>query len=94
MFDHSNGSFRDVPKTGVIYVMSKAHEPGFSYQDNSWATGPGAPETGAGEESVLNADFVDAGNSEYSLLRVRRLRQQVAELYNNRFRQGQKSQYT
>jgi hypothetical protein len=39
--------FRRVPRTGVIYVMSRAGDRGFSYDNSAWANlGQGAPETG------------------------------------------------
>ena len=39
--------FRDVPRTGVIYVMHRATELGLSYDAPDWANlGQGAPETG------------------------------------------------
>lgn len=93
-----NSSFRSVPKTGVIYVMSKAQELGFSYQDSSWVNlGQGAPETGTiGDEgSRLEQISVSIENSEYSpVAGNQKLREQVARLYNQRYRQGKKSQYT
>lgn len=94
----SSSSFREVPKTGVIYVMSRAQDLGFSYQDEDWVNlGQGAPETGiiSKENSRLEEVSVDAGNSEYSpVAGCKELRKQVADLYNHRFRKNKKSKYS
>ena len=40
-------NYKEVPKTGVIFVMEKASEMGFSYGNQEWSNlGQGAPETG------------------------------------------------
>ena len=53
--------FRKVPKTGVIYVMTKATELGFKKERHLWANlGQGAPETGPLEgapERITNISF-------------------------------------
>ncbi|SMF32425.1 pyridoxal phosphate-dependent aminotransferase [Pseudobacteriovorax antillogorgiicola] len=91
-------SFRSVPKTGVIYVMSRAEELGFSYQDPDWVNlGQGAPETGDIGAAIprLESIMVNIENSEYSpVAGNRELRTQVAKLYNERYRKGCSSQYT
>lgn len=90
--------FRSVPRTGVIFVMSRAQAEGFGYGDPDWSNlGQGAPETGpiAGELSRLNEIVVDPKMSEYSpVAGDEELRQRVADLYNSRYRQGLSSQYT
>lgn len=62
-------AFRDVPNTGVIYVMSRAQSRGFAYGSSEWSNlGQGAPETGllqAGE-SRLHSIVIDPSCSEYS----------------------------
>lgn len=91
-------SFRDVPNTGVIYVMTKAQEAGFSYGAKDWANlGQGAPETGAlaKGELRLSSIAVDSQSSEYGpVAGLKELRQAVADLYNQRYRQGLSSQYS
>lgn len=91
-------SFREVPNTGVIYVMSKAQGQGFSYGSADWANlGQGAPETGPldGDHARLVSVAIDPACSEYSPVAGNRdLRQAVAELYNARYRRGMPSQYT
>ena len=78
MSRYLNSIFRDVPRTGFIYVMSRAQELVFSYQDPMWVNlGQGAPETGTidGQLSRLDQINVNPINSEYSpVAGFRRLR--------------------
>ncbi len=94
----SFNSFRSVPKTGVIYVMARAEELGFSYPDQDWINlGQGAPETGRflGDFDRISQIAVDVSSSEYSPVAGNRLlREQVAQLYNQRYRKNKKSQYS
>ncbi len=91
-------SFREVPNTGVIYVMSRAQKQGFTYGSSEWANlGQGAPETGYLHEgeSRLKSIVIDPSCSEYSpVAGATELRQAVADLYNARYRKGLSSQYT
>lgn len=91
-------SFREVPNTGVIYVMSRAQKQGFAYGSQEWANlGQGAPETGYLQEGEarLKSILIDPNCSEYSpVAGATELRQAVADLYNARYRKGMKSQYT
>ena len=91
-------SFRDVPNTGVIYVMNRAQKQGFAYGSKEWANlGQGAPETGilSPGETRLNSIVIDPSCSEYSpVAGAKDLRQAVADLYNERYRRGLGSQYT
>jgi hypothetical protein len=97
-FNSNELGFRKIPRTGVIYVMTKAQQAGFRYGDPEWSNlGQGAPETGAipGERERLSTMAVDPRSSEYSpVVGDRELREKVAELYNSRYRQGRKSRYT
>ena len=90
--------FRPVPKTGVIYVTSKAEELGFSSQNSQWANlGQGAPETDVLAGDVQSVPFIDinAITNEYApVAGLPALRQKVADLYNSRYRAGKASQYT
>ena len=90
--------FRRVPKTGVIYVMSRAREQGFEYHDPLWANlGQGAPETGnlPGAPPRVESIIIDPANHEYGpVIGQFAVRQAVAELYNHLYRQGKRSQYT
>ncbi|RZA12595.1 MAG: pyridoxal phosphate-dependent aminotransferase, partial [Proteobacteria bacterium] len=91
-------SFREVPNTGVIYVMSRAQKQGFTYGSADWANlGQGAPETGYLHEGEarLKSIVIDPSCSEYSpVAGATELRQAVADLYNARYRKGMSSQYT
>ena len=90
--------FRAVPKTGVIYVMSKASERGFTYGHKDWANlGQGAPECGALPNSHQRMTHIslNEGISEYSpVAGLWELRESVASLYNNRYRRGMPSKYS
>jgi N-succinyldiaminopimelate aminotransferase len=91
-------TFRDVPRTGVIYVMTEAARLGFSYGNEEWANlGQGAPETGplTGAPERITSIPVDARHHEYAPVPgLGDLRAAVAELYNRRYRVGMRSQYT
>lgn len=91
-------AFRQVPRTGVIYVMSEAARHGYQPDDPSWANlGQGAPETGPipdGPARVSRVD-IDEHDCEYApVVGIPELRDAVANLYNQRYRQGMRSQYT
>ncbi len=90
--------FRRVPRTGVIYVMGKASERGFHYDNMQWANlGQGAPETGAipGAPPRIDTVRMSPSNHEYGpVMGQVELRQKVADLYNELYRQGKRSQYT
>lgn len=91
-------SFRSVPHTGVIYVMEQATSKGFQYGDAEWANlGQGAPEAGAltMAPSRVESLALNESSSEYApVAGLRELREAVAKLYNDRYRQGKSSQYT
>jgi aspartate/methionine/tyrosine aminotransferase len=90
--------FRPVPRTGVIYVMHKATQLGFSYEDDEWANlGQGSPETGSIPEAPARIDSVtiDASYHQYSpIVGNMALREGVADFYNYIYRRGKKSKYT
>jgi N-succinyldiaminopimelate aminotransferase len=91
-------SFRPVPKTGVIYVTSEAYARGWRSGDPNWANlGQGSPETGPLEGAPERIASVAITHKEHSYAPVSgllELRQAVADLYNHRYRQGKRSQYT
>lgn len=90
--------FRKVHQTGVIYVMQKASEKGFQYGDPAWVNlGQGAPETGFLEGALPRIETLNMDSSlyEYSpVAGLKELRQKVADMYNDLYRQGQTSKYT
>merc|ERR1712137_80441 len=90
--------FREVTQTGVIYVMARARELGFSYENPEWANfGQGAPETGdlpGQPERHFEAHFNPFNNEYGPVAGITALRQKVADLYNIRYREGKESKYT
>lgn len=90
--------FRKVPQTGVIYVMHKASEKGFQYEDSTWVNlGQGAPETGFldGASPRVETLNIDSSLYEYSpVAGIKELRQKIADMYNVLYRKDRKSQYT
>lgn len=93
----SLASFRSVPRTGVIYVMSEAAQRGFSYGHPDWCNlGQGAPEAGPlpGSAPRIEHIAVDAAMCEYApVAGLPELREAVADLYNRRYRRGMGSRY-
>jgi len=96
--DQSPSTFRPVPRTGVIYVMTQAAQRGFHYGHPDWANlGQGAPETGpldGAPDRVTRIDLDEATHEYAPVGGMLELREAVAALYNERYRKGMKSQYT
>ena len=90
--------FREVPRTGVIYVMHRATQCGFTYEHPEWANlGQGAPETGSLPDAPPRIEqlTINPNHQEYGpVVGQVALRQKVADLYNFLYRQGKRSQYT
>ncbi len=91
-------AFRDVPKTGVIYVTSEATKLGFSSTAPDWCNlGQGQPETGElpGAPERIHDITIAADDQEYApVAGLGELREAVAALYNRLYRKGLASQYT
>ncbi len=91
-------AFRDVPKTGVIFVMSQAGARGWTGADESWTNfGQGMPEAGdiPGAPERIKAIDVDTADHEYApVAGIPELREAVADHYNRLYRVGKSSQYT
>lgn len=91
-------SFRPVPRTGVIFVMTEAAERGFHYGHPDWANlGQGAPETGPlpGAPERVTTIHCDDAQAEYAPVGgLLELREAVADLYNARYRKGMPSRYS
>jgi aspartate/methionine/tyrosine aminotransferase len=91
-------AFRDVPKTGVIFVTSEATKLGFSTTDPDWCNlGQGMPETGdlPGAPARIHEVTIAADDQEYApVAGLWELREAVAALYNRLYRKGMASQYT
>lgn len=85
--------------TGVIYCSDRAMANGFSYaSSHDWANlGQGAPEVGPIPDGPPRLDTVSmpVDSLEYApTTGVKALREAVANLYNQTYRQGKASQYT
>ncbi len=91
-------SFRQVPRTGVIFVTTEATRLGFSPKNPDWCNlGQGQPETGAlpGAPERLAAVAIDPDDQEYApVAGLMELREAIATLYNRLYRKGLPSQYT
>lgn len=90
--------FRHVPRTGVIYVMHRAREQGYTAEHPEWANlGQGAPETGAieGAPPRIEQITINPASHEYGPITGQiPLRQKVADMYNWLYRQDKASKYT
>ena len=91
----SFAGFRSVPRTGVIYVMNRAQQLGFSYENPEWANlGQGAPEAGElpGAPPRVTQVTMDALTQEYApVAGLKTLRERVASFYNAVYRQQKTS---
>jgi N-succinyldiaminopimelate aminotransferase len=90
--------FRPVPFTGVIFVMAEAGQKGYRYGHPDWCNlGQGQPETGElpGAPARISSMEITPGDQDYAPIPgLWELRRAVAELYNDLYRQGQRSRYT
>jgi aspartate/methionine/tyrosine aminotransferase len=91
-------AFREVPRTGVIFVTTEAQKRGFSTQADDWCNlGQGMPEADAlpgAPPRVTHLDITD-GDQEYAPVPgVWELRETIASLYNQLFRRGLPSKYS
>lgn len=89
---------RQVPRTGVIYVMHEAGRRGFVYGHPDWANlGQGSPESGDLPGAPPRVESIKLTPAQHAYGPVegwRPLRQKVADFYNGLYRRGKKSQYT
>jgi aspartate/methionine/tyrosine aminotransferase len=96
--DAGPGAFREVPRTGVIFVMSEAAKCGYTGGDPDWTNlGQGQPETGPLQGAPPRIDAVTISNEDFEYAPVQgiwELRDAVAQSYNRRYRRGMKSQYS
>ena len=96
--DHIISAFRQVPRTGVIYVTTEASKRGFSMTDPDWCNlGQGQPETGdlPGAPPRVHQIAVGVDDQDYApVAGLTELREAIAALYNALYRKGMRSQYT
>src|SRR5580765_4131972 len=90
--------FRSVPFTGVIFVMAEAARRGYRYGHPAWCNlGQGQPETGPlpGSPPRVTRVEIGPGDQDYAPIPgLWELRRAVADLYNELYRKGKKSQYS
>lgn len=96
--DSHIAAFRQVPRTGVIYVTTEATRLGFSPRNPDWCNlGQGQPETGEipGAPPRIHHVEIDVDDQEYApVAGLWELREAIAGLYNRLYRKGRKSQYS
>jgi N-succinyldiaminopimelate aminotransferase len=91
-------AFREVPRTGVIYVTTEANRHGYSHDAEDWANlGQGMPDA----EALPNAPPriaelpIGPGDQEYApVAGLWELREAIASFYNELFRRGMPSKYS
>tara|TARA_R110000744_G_C19341208_1_gene559458 strand:+ start:594 stop:1844 length:1251 start_codon:yes stop_codon:yes gene_type:complete len=93
-----NETFRQVPRTGVVYVIQEASKLGFYRGNSEWVNfGQGQPQTDfieGGIERITNIPVIDADNEYAPVSGLPELRQAIADYYNKTFRGKKKSKYT
>ncbi len=91
-------AFREVPRTGVIYVTTEASKRGFSPSSDDWCNlGQGMPEAEAlpGAPPRIADLPILAGDQEYApVAGLWELREAIAGYYNDLFRRGMGSKYS
>jgi hypothetical protein len=91
-------AFREVPRTGVIYVTTEAQRRGYSPSSDDWCNlGQGMPEAEAlpGAPPRIAELPILAGDQEYSpVAGLWELREAIAGYYNDLFRRGMGSKYS
>src|ERR1700685_3850577 len=83
-------AFRDVPRTGVIYVTTEANRRGYSSSSDDWCNlGQGMPESEAlpGAPPRIAKLPIASGDQEYApVAGLWELREAIAGFYNELFR--------
>jgi len=92
------GAFREVPRTGVIYVTTEAGKRGYSPSSDDWCNlGQGMPEVDSlpGAPPRITELPVLPGDIEYGpVAGLWELREAIAGYYNDLFRRGMGSKYS
>jgi aspartate/methionine/tyrosine aminotransferase len=98
MHDETLHAFRQVPRTGVIYVTTEASKKGFDPANPDWCNlGQGQPEIGElpGAPPRIQTISFDTMDQEYApVAGLWELREAIASLYNRLYRRGMPSQYS
>src|SRR6478609_1555758 len=91
-------AFREVPRTGVIFVTTEAGKRGYSPSSDEWCNlGQGMPEAEAlpGAPPRITDLPILAGDQEYApVAGLWELREAIAGYYNDLFRRGMGSKYS
>jgi aspartate/methionine/tyrosine aminotransferase len=91
-------AFREVPRTGVIYVTTEANRHGYSHDAEDWANlGQGMPDAEALPSAPPRiAELpIGPGDQEYApVAGLWELREAIAGFYNELFRRGMPSKYS
>ena len=94
----SFAAFREVPRTGVIYVTTEATKRGYSPSSDDWCNlGQGMPEAEAlpGAPPRIAELPIKEGDQEYAPVGgLWELREAIASYYNDLFRRGMGSKYS
>jgi hypothetical protein len=94
----SFAAFRDVPRTGVIYVTTEAQRRGYSPSSEDWCNlGQGMPESEALPDAPPRISELPilTGDHEYApVAGLWELREAIAGFYNELFRRGMGSKYS
>ena len=94
----SFAAFREVPRTGVIYVTTEANRHGYSQSADDWCNlGQGMPESDAlpGAPPRISELPIHDGDQEYApVAGIWELREAIAGFYNELFRRGMPSKYS
>jgi N-succinyldiaminopimelate aminotransferase len=94
----SFAAFRDVPRTGVIYVTTEAQRRGYHPTSDDWCNlGQGMPESEAlpGAPPRIAELPIREGDHEYApVAGLWELREAIAGFYNEMFRRGMASKYS
>ncbi|HEX3479166.1 MAG TPA: hypothetical protein VHT91_29280, partial [Kofleriaceae bacterium] len=94
----SFAAFREVPRTGVIYVTTEAQRRGYSSASEDWCNlGQGMPESEAlpGAPPRISELPIRDGDHEYApVAGLWELREAIAGFYNELFRRGLGSKYS
>jgi aspartate/methionine/tyrosine aminotransferase len=91
-------AFREVPRTGVIFVTTEASKRGYSPSSDEWCNlGQGMPEAEAlpGAPPRITELPISVGDQEYApVAGLWELREAIAGYYNDMFRRGMGSKYS
>ena len=94
----SFAAFREVPRTGVIFVTTEAQRHGYSSSAEDWCNlGQGMPESEAlpGAPPRISELPIREGDHEYApVAGLWELREAIAGFYNELFRRGRGSKYS